>query len=184
MPFVIKSVRLMNYSSFSNSSDTNDSDDESMIKVTVGDSKMGIRSALLEEKALACHILCCFAAELKGLHLWVNEVISVLVPMLTFELSGGIRTAAISAMSLLLQLAASAMKKGLPVTGCSKPPLQNLFDTIIKALLDALKEESKIQIQARLVEALNGCILVSHLEDQRVSPYLMHLYMESKVFFN
>ncbi|KAH0664533.1 hypothetical protein KY284_029464 [Solanum tuberosum] len=70
MPIVLKSAQL----SVSNSSDTDDSDDESMIKVTAGNKKIGIRSALLEEKALACHILCCFAAELKGrLHLWVNE---------------------------------------------------------------------------------------------------------------
>lgn len=47
----------------------------SMIKVTAGKKKIGIRSAFLEEKALACHMLCCFAAELKGrLLLWVNEV--------------------------------------------------------------------------------------------------------------
>ncbi|KAH0657434.1 hypothetical protein KY289_026182 [Solanum tuberosum] len=112
MPIVLKSAQL----SVSNSSDTDDSDDESlletvslpskvgvwfvhtlpplrshkwdytgmssadisifcsMIKVTAGNKKIGIRGALLEEKALACHILCCFAAELKGrLHLWVNE---------------------------------------------------------------------------------------------------------------
>ncbi|PHT64841.1 hypothetical protein T459_29266 [Capsicum annuum] len=151
MPFVLKSVRLTSDLGVSNnSSDTDDSDDES---------KLGIRSAVLEEKALACHMLCCFAAELKeGLHFWVNEVISVLVPMLTSKFSGGVRTAAISAMPLLLQSAASAMKKRLPVTGCSKPPLQNMFDTIIKDLLEALKTESKIQIQATLLEALNGCI--------------------------
>ncbi|KAH0640079.1 hypothetical protein KY285_036665 [Solanum tuberosum] len=76
MPIVLKSAQP----SVSNSSDTDDSDDESMIKVTAGKKKIGIRSAFLEEKALACHMLCCFAAELKGrLLLWVNEVVSALV---------------------------------------------------------------------------------------------------------
>ncbi|PHT99851.1 hypothetical protein BC332_29639 [Capsicum chinense] len=166
MPFVLKSVRLTSDLGVSNSSDTDDSDDES---------KLGIRSAVLEEKALACHMLCCFAAELKeGLHFWVNEVISVLVPMLTSKFSGGVRTAAISAMPLLLQSAASAMKKRLPVTGCSKPPLQNLFDTIIKDLLEALKTESKIQIQATLLEALNGCIQIpsSRLSEQQATDFV------------
>ncbi|PHT53242.1 hypothetical protein CQW23_07704 [Capsicum baccatum] len=150
MPFVLKSVRLMNYLSVSNSSDTDDSDDES---------NLGIRSALLEEKTLTCHMLCCFAAELKeGLHLWDNEIITVLVPMLTFKFSEGVRTTVISAIPLLLQSATSAMRKGLPVTGCSKLPLQNLFETIIRTFLDTLKKESKIQIQARLLEALIECI--------------------------
>ncbi|CAN4114708.1 unnamed protein product [Withania somnifera] len=175
MPIVLKSVRLMNYLSVSNNSDTDDSDDESMNKVTVGVSKMGIRSTLLEEKALACHMLCCFAAELKGgLHLWVKEVVSTLVPLLTFKFSEGVRTASISAMPLLLQSVASATTKGLPVTGCSKPPLQKLFDTIIPALLDALKKESKIQIQARLLGALNECIQIPgpHLSKQQTANFV------------
>ncbi|KAM3283396.1 importin-5-like [Capsicum chacoense] len=189
MPFVLKSVRLTSDLGVSNSSDTDDSDDgrlafhialKCMCRVlvlrmsSIFCSKLGITSAVLEEKALACHMLCCFAAELKeGLHFWVNEVISVLVPMLTSKFSR-VRTAAISAMPLLLQSAASAMKKRLPVTGCSKPPLQNLFDTIIKDLLEALKTESKIQIQATLLEALNGCIQIpsSRLSEQQATDFV------------
>ncbi|XP_070033090.1 uncharacterized protein [Nicotiana tomentosiformis] len=164
MPVVLKSAQLKNYLSVSNNSDTEDSDDESMIKVTSGNKKIGIRSALLEEKALACHILCCFAAEVKkGLHLWVNEVVSALVPNLTFKSSEEVRMAAISAMPLLLHSVAFAVRKGLPVTGCGKPPVQKLFDSIIPALLDALQKESKVQIQARLLDAFNESIQVSIL---------------------
>nr|XP_016475169.1 PREDICTED: importin-5-like isoform X2 [Nicotiana tabacum] len=101
MPVVLKSAQLKNYLSVSDNSDTEDSDDESMIKVTSGNKKIGIRSALLEEKALACHILSCFAAELKeGLHLWVNEVVSALVPNLTFKFSEEVRMATISSKFL------------------------------------------------------------------------------------
>ncbi|KAH0663989.1 hypothetical protein KY290_027029 [Solanum tuberosum] len=42
-----------------------------IVSITAGNKKIGIRSALLEEKALTCHMLCCFAAELKEMvHLW------------------------------------------------------------------------------------------------------------------
>ncbi|KAH0660925.1 hypothetical protein KY289_029673 [Solanum tuberosum] len=65
----------------------------SMIKVTAGNKKIGIRSALLEEKALTCHMLCCFAAELKEMvHLWV---VSALVLNLTFEFNEEVRMVAI-----------------------------------------------------------------------------------------
>ncbi|XP_070033078.1 uncharacterized protein [Nicotiana tomentosiformis] len=159
MLVVLKSAQLKNYLSVSNNSDTEDSDDESMIKVTSGNKKIGIRSALLEGKALACHILCCFAAELKeGQHLWVNEVVSGLVPNLTFKFSQEVRMGAISVMALLLHSADFAVRKGLPVTGCGKPPVQKLFDSIIPALLDALQKESKVQIQARLLDAFNESI--------------------------
>ncbi|KAK4717497.1 hypothetical protein R3W88_015835 [Solanum pinnatisectum] len=42
-------------------------------------------------------MLCCFAAELKErVHLWVNEVVSALVPNLSFEFSEEVRMVAIS----------------------------------------------------------------------------------------
>ncbi|XP_075080753.1 uncharacterized protein LOC107769574 [Nicotiana tabacum] len=178
MPVVLKSAQLKNYLSVSNNSDTEDSDDESMIKVTSGNKKIGIRSALLEEKALACHILCCFAAEVKkGLHLWVNEVVSALVPNLTFKSSEEVRMAAISAMPLLLHSVAFAVRKGLPVTGCGKPPVQKLFDSIIPALLDALQKESKVQIQARLLDAFNESIQSNDrtAEERRI---VVHLFCD------
>ncbi|KAH0648316.1 hypothetical protein KY285_033564 [Solanum tuberosum] len=161
MPVALKSALLKNYLSVSDNSDTDDSDYESMIKATAGNKKIGIRAALLEEKALACHMLCFFSTELKeGLHLWVNEVVSALVQNLTFKFSEEIRMAAVSAMPLLLNSASCAMKKGLLVTGHGKSPVQKLSDTIISSLLDALKKESKVQIQARLLEAFNESIQV------------------------
>ncbi|KAH0642676.1 hypothetical protein KY289_033650 [Solanum tuberosum] len=161
MPVALKSALLKNYLSVSDNSDTDDSDYESMIKATAGNKKIGIRAALLEEKVLACHMLCFFSTELKeGLHLWVNEVVSALVPNLTFKFSEEIRMAAVSAMPLLLNSASCAMKKGLLVTGYGKSPVQKLSDTIISSLLDALKKESKVQIQARLLEAFNESIQV------------------------
>ncbi|KAK4728042.1 hypothetical protein R3W88_021030 [Solanum pinnatisectum] len=133
----------------------------SMIKATAGNKKIRIRAALLEEKALACHMLCFFSTDLKeGVHLWVNEIVSAFVPNLTFEFSEEVRMAAVSEMPLLLNSASFAMKKGLLVTGCGKSPVQKLSDTIISSLLDALKKGSKVQIQARLLEAFNESIQV------------------------
>ncbi|KAJ8526273.1 hypothetical protein K7X08_028750 [Anisodus acutangulus] len=161
IPIVLKSATLKNYLSVPNDSDTDDSDDESTIKVAAGNKNIGIRSVLVEEKALACHMLCCFAAELKeGMHLWVNEVVSALVPNLTFKYSAEVRMAAIPAMPLLLHSAACAMTNRFPVTGFGTSPVQKLSDTIITALLDALKKELNIQIQARLLEAFNESIQI------------------------
>ncbi|KAG5598234.1 hypothetical protein H5410_029604 [Solanum commersonii] len=62
----------------------------SMIKVTAGNKKIGIRSALVEEKALTCYMLCCFAAELK------ERVVCALVLNLTFEFNEEVRMVTIS----------------------------------------------------------------------------------------
>ncbi|KAK4360035.1 hypothetical protein RND71_022264 [Anisodus tanguticus] len=174
MPIVLKSATLKNYLSVPNDSDTDDSDDESTIKVAAGNKNIGIRSALVEEKALACHMRCYFAAELKeGMHLWVNEVVSALVPNLTFKYSAEVRMAAIPAMPLLLNSAACAMTNRFPVTGFGKSPVQKLSDTIITALLDALK---KIGIcLGTLVKKLKASFLPLF---DKFFPYVSLMYYE------
>lgn len=43
--------------------------------ITVGDKKIGIRTSILEEKATACNMLCCYADELKeGFYPWIDQV--------------------------------------------------------------------------------------------------------------
>ncbi|MCD9639254.1 hypothetical protein HAX54_023662 [Datura stramonium] len=67
----------------------------------------------------------------------------------------------VSALVQILQLKYSE-EKGLPVIGCGKSPAQKISDTIIPALLDALTKESKVQIQATLMEALNESIQINN----------------------
>ena len=43
--------------------------------ITLGDKRIGIRTSLLEEKATACSMLCCYADELKeGFFPWIDQV--------------------------------------------------------------------------------------------------------------
>jgi hypothetical protein len=44
--------------------------------ITLGDKRIGIRTSLLEEKATACSMLCCYADELKeGFFPWIDQVL-------------------------------------------------------------------------------------------------------------
>jgi hypothetical protein len=44
--------------------------------ITLGDKRIGIRTSLLEEKATACNMLCCYAEELReGFFPWIDQVI-------------------------------------------------------------------------------------------------------------
>lgn len=46
-----------------------------METITIGDKKIGIRTSVLEEKATACNMLCCYADELKeGFYPWIDQV--------------------------------------------------------------------------------------------------------------
>lgn len=56
-----------------------------METITIGDKKIGIRTSVLEEKATACNMLCCYADELKeGFYPWIDQVTYFLVPLFVF----------------------------------------------------------------------------------------------------
>lgn len=43
--------------------------------ITLGDKRIGIKTSVLEEKATACNMLCCYADELKeGFFPWIDQV--------------------------------------------------------------------------------------------------------------
>lgn len=43
--------------------------------ITVGDKRIGIKTSVLEEKATACNMLCCYVDELKeGFFPWIDQV--------------------------------------------------------------------------------------------------------------
>lgn len=46
-----------------------------METITLGDKRIGIKTSVLEEKATACNMLCCYADELKeGFYPWIDQV--------------------------------------------------------------------------------------------------------------
>ena len=60
-------------------------DEDDSETIFVGDKMFQIRTSVLEEKATACQMLCCYADELKeGFLPYVKQVTDVLVPLLKF----------------------------------------------------------------------------------------------------
>lgn len=48
--------------------------------ITLGDKRIGIKTSVLEEKATACNMLCCYADELKeGFFPYIDQVDSCLL---------------------------------------------------------------------------------------------------------
>uniref|UniRef100_A0A0A9CPZ9 TOG domain-containing protein n=1 Tax=Arundo donax TaxID=35708 RepID=A0A0A9CPZ9_ARUDO len=148
MPPLLTSARLK--------PDVTVSDDDSIGTATLGD--IGIRTSVLEEKATACNMLCCYADELKeGFVPWIDEVIDVLVPLLKFYIHEEVRRAAIAAMPGLLRSAELAVAKG-QYHECD---VKMLFDNIISALVEALGKESETEICSSILDSLNECLEIS-----------------------
>ncbi|TYI48477.1 hypothetical protein E1A91_D13G251200v1 [Gossypium mustelinum] len=164
MPPLLQSAQLkpdVTITSADSDNDIEDSDDESMETITLGDKRIGIKTSVLEEKATACNMLCCYADELKeGFFPWIDQVALTLVPLLKFYFHEEVRKAAVSAMPELLRSAKLAMEKGM-AQGRNETYVKQLSDYIIPALVEALHKEPDTEICASMLDALNECVQIS-----------------------
>ncbi|KAM1756189.1 hypothetical protein ACFX11_005588 [Malus domestica] len=100
MPPLLQSAQLkpdVTITSADDENDIGDSDDDSMETITLGDKRIGIKISVLEEKATACNMLCCYADGLKeGFFPWIDQVAPTLVPLLKFYFHEEVRKAAVS----------------------------------------------------------------------------------------
>ncbi|PPR99748.1 hypothetical protein GOBAR_AA20918 [Gossypium barbadense] len=116
--------------------DIEDSDDESMETITLGDKRIGIKTSVLEEKATACNMLCCYADELKEGFFFLGLISNVILAK---------RWTYGAAMLELLRSAKLAVEKGM-AQGRNETYVKRLSDYIIPALVEALHEEPDTEI--------------------------------------
>ncbi|XP_010531149.1 PREDICTED: importin-5-like isoform X1 [Tarenaya hassleriana] len=164
MPSLLQSAQLkpdVTITSADSEDEAEDSDDESMETIILGDKRIGIKTSVLEEKATACNMLCCYADELKeGFFPWIDQVAPTLVPLLKFYFHEEVRRAAVSAMPELLRSAKLAIEKGIS-QGRDLSYLKQLSDYIIPDMLEALHKEPDTEISVSMLEALNECLQIS-----------------------
>ncbi|XP_074582052.1 uncharacterized protein LOC141838465 [Curcuma longa] len=164
MPPLLQSAQLkpdVTITSAGSDDDIDDSDDESVETITLGDKRIGIRTSVLEEKATACNMLCCYADELKeGFYPWIDQVAPTLVPLLKFYFHEEVRKAAVAAMPELLRSAKLAVEKG-QAQGRDESYIKQLSDYIIPALVEALQKEPETEICASMLDSLNECMQLS-----------------------
>ncbi|XP_052196429.1 uncharacterized protein LOC127803875 [Diospyros lotus] len=164
MPPLLQSAQLkpdVIITSADSDNEIDESDDESMETITLGDKRIGIKTSVLEEKATACNMLCCYADELKeGFYPWIDQVAPILVPLLKFYFHEEVRKAAVSAMPELLVSAKLAVEKGL-AQGRNESYIKQLSDYVVPALVEALQKEPDIEICTSMLDALNECIQIS-----------------------
>ncbi|CDP17582.1 unnamed protein product [Coffea canephora] len=164
MPPLLQSAQLkpdVTITSADSDNEIDESDDESMETITLGDKRIGIKTSVLEEKATACNMLCCYADELKeGFYPWIDQVAPTLVPLLKFYFHEEVRKAAVSAMPELLRSAKLAVEKGI-ASGRNETYVKQLSDYIVPALVEALHKEPDTEICANMLDALNECLQIS-----------------------
>lgn len=129
--------------------DGDDDDDDGYETVKIGDKRIGIRTSVLEDKAVACTMLACFIAELRGgFYDYVQQVTELMVPLLKFFYHDECRTAAANCLADLVRC---VLESGKDPTG--QQALQ-LVQYMVPQLLDAIKGEPDVEVLVHMIEAL------------------------------
>ena len=144
-------------------------DDEDVETIYVGDRKICIRTSALEDKATACHMICCYADELKaGFFPYVERVTGVMVPLLKFYFHEGVRQAAAAAMPELLRSAVLAAEGGAP--GADAAYVARMVQFIWPPLLEALAKEPELEVLASALEAVQEVVELAAPVPGALSP--------------
>nr|GMD54641.1 importin-5-like [Ipomoea batatas] len=102
-------------------------------------------------------IMTFMSIETKGLHLWTEQVLTVVQPHLKFQFNDEVRIAAISVMPLLLR---SALENERSIPDSVDSPIITLARIIIPALVEAL-EAPTIKLQVQALVALNRSMQIA-----------------------
>lgn len=132
-----------------------DDDDDDTETVFLGDRVVTIRSSILEEKATACQMLCCYADELKdGFVPYVKQVTDIMVPLLKFYFHEEVRGAAVQSLPELLDSAILGAQKGLiDVTFVTE-----MVNYIWPALMEMLGKEVDLEVLSSVLESTSEIV--------------------------
>eukprot|EP00179_Madagascaria_erythrocladioides_P010064 CAMPEP_0198324830 /NCGR_PEP_ID=MMETSP1450-20131203/12744_1 /TAXON_ID=753684 ORGANISM="Madagascaria erythrocladiodes, Strain CCMP3234" /NCGR_SAMPLE_ID=MMETSP1450 /ASSEMBLY_ACC=CAM_ASM_001115 /LENGTH=668 /DNA_ID=CAMNT_0044028663 /DNA_START=1 /DNA_END=2007 /DNA_ORIENTATION=- len=122
--------------------------DDDMETVHLGDTKIGIRTSVLEDKATACNMIACFVSELKGGFIqYVEPVAQLMVPLLKFFYHEEVRTAAAGCLPDLVR----AVKAQGPQM---ESQTKQLVDFMLPKLIEAARGEPDIEVAVVMLESM------------------------------
>lgn len=156
----------------------NEEDDELEV-IAVGDKRISIRTSVLEEKATACNMLCCYVDELReGFLPFLQPVVETMVPLLDFYFHEDVRKAAVASLPDILRAGKAAMEKGMSTPQGAPVDLawfRQLIGYVVPPLVAALSKEPEVEIQAEMLESLADCAGVA---GELISEHIVSMIAE------
>ncbi|KAA6426387.1 MAG: Embryo defective [Trebouxia sp. A1-2] len=135
-----------------------DEDDDETETLYYGDRKISIRTSVLEEKATACNMLCCYADELEvGFFPYVEQVTQIMVPLLKFYFHEEVRQAAVQAVPELLKSVYMAVSEG-KAGGADMQYVKQMLDYVWQPLIESMVKEPDLEVLANMLEAIQDTV--------------------------
>ena len=122
---------------------TQEEEDDDCQLIVHGDQVLAIRTSVLDEKATACDMLCCYVEQLQeGFLPYLEQTAGIMIPLLKFYLSEEVRCAAASLMPSLVKAGRASVDKGLK----DGQWLSSLVAAVWDELLSALHKEPDSEV--------------------------------------
>lgn len=155
MPPLLKSAELQPDIQVSDADDAEVEDNENLETITINNKRISISTSVLEEKATACNMICCYVSELKeGFFPYIDPVAKIMVPLMKFIYHDEVRSAAVTCMPELVKCAIGAAEKGQ----CDRSVVKSLLDFIMGTLLEAVTAEPDIDVLVAMANSIHECV--------------------------
>eukprot|EP01120_Amphizonella_sp_Union-15-10_P014661 TRINITY_DN719_c0_g5_i1.p1 TRINITY_DN719_c0_g5~~TRINITY_DN719_c0_g5_i1.p1 ORF type:complete len:1091 (-),score=215.26 TRINITY_DN719_c0_g5_i1:123-3395(-) len=154
--------------------DDDEDEEDGWQYLDIADRRIAIHTTQLDEKAGAIHMLHCYASELKeGFFPYVETVAKFLGPLTNFIYHDGVKAASVMTLPHLLRSAAEYAK----INSSEQTHLyvRELFEYIIKHLIEAIQEETDPEILILMLESYHVSIAImgdNALNEQQIKNVL------------
>jgi importin-5 len=137
-----------------------DDDEEALMETfVVGDKRVSLHTSVLEEKANACSMMCCYAYELKdGFFSYAEEVTAIMVPLLKFYFNEEVRISAAQTLPELLRSATMARDAG---AGPTDDFVRGMLSFMWAPLMDCIAKEMDTDVVCAFVTSAEELLEVA-----------------------
>jgi len=130
-------------------------DDEGLEHIQMGDKVLSIRTSVLEDKAMALNMLCCYVEELKeGMLPYLEQIGQITLPLLKFYLNEEVRTSAVGIAPMLVKAAQAALAAGARDAAWAAA----LLAAVWAPLLEALEQEPDAEVTVAMLVAASETV--------------------------
>lgn len=134
--------------------------------IQIGDKRIGIRTSCLDDKATACTMIACFIHELKGgFYPYIQDVVNLMVPLMTFFYHDDVRVAAANCVGDFIPCILDAKVDG------ATAQIAQLVQFVVPKLIEAVQGEPEVDVLIALLEAFTS--IGRHTKGGMLTPEML-----------
>ena len=160
MPGLLKSAGIKPDVTVRDSNDEDDDEEDDDVEtIDLGDKKISINTAVVEEKATACSMVLCYVEELhEHFYPYIETVAELMMPLIKFFFHDEVRKAAAQTLPELLIAAHKAFKAKKTQPQHDINWVRNMGGAFMKALMESVEAADESELLCATLESIDKCL--------------------------